>query len=403
MNTGTCACHRMQSSFLTRREYSGINLFSSTRQVRKIFHDIEETWIEKTYYTTEEAFPTVLRRSEVVGTKYIELSPLESALNEVETKTKELSTLHAKYSVLAKTSQHVSTNPLAMALNSAVDTPLNTGISSYRQLFFNPDYIERYPERAELVEQLRAAIEEQVRVIDSCLRLHGLLCSPEFIPFHETLNKFFRKNFREEIRKVAVDDGTDSLISPITSSRSPDVHYPPSTSYDALSGSVQLYRSFSTTSSQRNNTYVIPPLQLGTSNLTPPPGTPASISHNISGSGSSSQQQAPAKQTPLQRHLAHLRKHGINAVSSSPGQMPGDDGSSPTESPHNSFVNVGNGGGNGIQGTLIGGGQSTTQVSSGATSTAGSYMGSIGSFGSLRGRFSRFGSLNFGRRNGSAS
>jgi dedicator of cytokinesis protein 3 len=330
------------------------------------------------------------------------LSPLENALNEVETKTKELTTLHAKYNALAKTTQQVSTNALAMALNSAVDAPLNTGIASYRQLFFNPEYLDQHPERAELVDQLRAAIEEQVHVIDNCLRLHGLLCSPEFIPFHETLMKFFRKNFRDEIRKLVVDDGTDSLMSPNGPQRFPDGPYTPSTPYDTYPGSVSLSRSFSTSSSQRNNTYVIPPLQLGKNTLTPPPGSPAGAAHNILGSGSS-QQLPPTKQTPLQRHLAHLTKHGINAVSSSPGQMPADDGSSPTESPHNSFVNVGNGSSNGIQGTLIGGAHSTTQVSSGATSTAGSYMGSIGSFGSLRGRFSRFGSLNFGRRNGNPS
>lgn len=93
----------------------------------------------------------------------VEISPLENALQEVEEKTKELSALHVKYQALAKTTQDVSTNALAMGLNSAVDAPQNTGIASYRQIFFGPDYIARHPERAELVEKLRAAIDEQVR------------------------------------------------------------------------------------------------------------------------------------------------------------------------------------------------------------------------------------------------
>ncbi|KAF6760011.1 cytoplasmic protein [Ephemerocybe angulata] len=307
----------------TYYEHCGINLFSSTRQ--------EEIWIEKTFYTTEEAFPTVLRRSEVVRSEIHELSPLENALQEVESKTKELTTLHAKYNALAKTTQVVSTNALAMSLNSA-------GIGSYRQVFFNPEYIERYPDRAESVDKLRSAIDEQVRVIDSCLRLHGLLCSPEFIPFHETLMKFFRKNFRDEIRRLAVDDGTGLAH---------------------LAGYGQ-------------------PLARDT------------VRESSAG---------PAKQTPLQRHLAHLTKHGINAVASSPGEIPGNGvDSSPTESPHNSFVNVGNGSGSILH--TQSGTSGSGAASSAATSTAGSYMGSIGSFGSLRGRFSRFGSLNFGRRNG---
>lgn len=373
--------------------FSGINLFSSIRQIRKVVKDQDEIWIEKTYYTTEEAFPTVLRRSEVVRTEIEELSPLQNALHEVESKTRELTTLHTKYHALAKTTQVVTTDALSMSLNSAVDAPLNTGIASYRQVFFSPEYTQIHPDRAEAVEKLRLAIDEQVmtnrpslenvflnvvcqvRVIDSCLRLHGLLCSREFIPFHETLMKFFRKNFREEIRRLAVDDGTDSLISPIT--RSNDTY---STSYEG-----SLTRSQSTSSTTRAQ-YIIPPLQLGRPVLTPPLESPSTPSHL--------QTTVPMKQTPLQRHLAHLTKHGLNAVASAPGDTPANDSVS-TESPHNSIVNV------------VGGSSSSQQrngsIHPSATSTTGSYMGSIGSFGSLRGRFSRFGSLNFGRRNNNQS
>jgi dedicator of cytokinesis protein 3 len=131
--------------------------------VKKITRDgSEELWLEKTYFTTEETFPTVLRRSEVVGLEVVEISPLENALNEVKLKTKELTALHMRYQALAKTSQLVSTNALAMSLNSAVDAPANTGVASYRQMFFSPDYVARNPERAELVEKLRAAIDDQV-------------------------------------------------------------------------------------------------------------------------------------------------------------------------------------------------------------------------------------------------
>jgi len=145
--------------------FSGINLFSSSRQVKKTARDgTEEIWHEKTYFTTEETFPTVLRRSEVVGMEIVEISPLENALNEVQLKTKELTSLYQKYQALAKTAQHVPTHALAMSLNSAVDAPLNTGISSYRQTFFNPDYLSRNPERAELVGKLRLAIDEQASI-----------------------------------------------------------------------------------------------------------------------------------------------------------------------------------------------------------------------------------------------
>lgn len=113
-------------------------------------------------------FPTVLRRSEVIGIEILEISPLEIALNEVDEKTKELTALHMKYQTVAKTTQLVSTNALAMSLNSAVDAPLNKGIGSYRQTFFDPDYLARNPERAEMVNKLKAAIDEQVSEITAC-------------------------------------------------------------------------------------------------------------------------------------------------------------------------------------------------------------------------------------------
>jgi dedicator of cytokinesis protein 3 len=163
MNIGQCG-RFMEPSLLTG-PFSAINYFSSPRPIIKVDRDgNEETWIEKTYFTTEESFPAVLRRSEVVAVEVIELSPVESALLEVGLKNKELNALHMKYSMLAKTAQVVSTNPLSMALNGVVDTPAGGGIANYRASFLVHDYATRYPERKELVDKLRAAVDEQVGV-----------------------------------------------------------------------------------------------------------------------------------------------------------------------------------------------------------------------------------------------
>lgn len=384
MNTGGLFLEFLEIEIMTKvnMSYSGINLFSSSRQIRKTTRDgTEEVWTEKTYYTTEQAFPTVLRRSEVINADLVEISPLENALHEVEEKTKELAGLHLKYQALAKTMQDVSTNALAMCLNSAVDAPVNTGVNWYRQIFFAPDYIARNPERGELVEKLRVAIDEQVRMIDSCLKLHGLLCPPEFIPFHETLEKFYKKNFRDEIRRLAVDSDSITVSTH---------NFMPSSSSSMSAYEQSVKRSMSTSSTPR---FQIPPLNVGRSILTPTLESPvspttSSIHHNHSATNGASS--SSSKQTPLQRHLAHLARHGINGVSSAPGDMAGTDSVS-VESPRNSFVNVA--GSNGIHSSSAG------QVS--GTSVAASYMGSMGSFGSLKGRFSRFGSLNFGRRGAS--
>ncbi|KAL0956056.1 hypothetical protein HGRIS_002226 [Hohenbuehelia grisea] len=354
-------------SVRTYYEHSAINLFSCSRQLRKVARDgMEETWTEKTYFTTEEEFPTVLRRSEVIAIDVTEISPLESALSEVESKTKELAALNQRYSALAKTSQTMSTNALSMCLNGAVDAPMNTGIASFRQTFFSPDYINRYPDRADQVEKLQAAIDDQVRMIDSCLRLHEQLCPLEFRPFHETLEKFFKKNFRDEIRRLALDTMSDQMTvsgSVVSHSALPSQYQ--SSIYDQHS----LTRTMSTTSTSRAQ-FMIPPLQLGPSTLTPPPMSPQSAD--------SQQDMIPVvKQTPLQRHLAHLARHGIHGVSSAPGENGGSDSLS-VESPRASFVNVENGIHN-VTGAQMSG-----------ASVVSSNMGSMGSLGSLKGRFSSF-------------
>lgn len=143
--------------------YSAINIFSCQRPVTKMGpNGEEETWILKTYFTTEETFPTVLKRSEVIDIHTVEISPVESALIDVEQKTKDLNTLKVKYTTLAKTGQPVSTNALSMTLNNAVDAPANGGVSLYRDAFLSPDYITQNPDRAELVHRLREAIDDQV-------------------------------------------------------------------------------------------------------------------------------------------------------------------------------------------------------------------------------------------------
>ena len=143
--------------------HSAINLFSYSRPISKVARDgTEEVWIEKTYLTTEEYFPTVLRRSEVVGVSAVAISPVETALLEVEQRTRELAGLNQKYSSLSKTAQHISTNALAMSLNAAVDAPLHAGVASFRQSFLTGEYAARYPDRAEQIERLRAAIDDQV-------------------------------------------------------------------------------------------------------------------------------------------------------------------------------------------------------------------------------------------------
>jgi len=307
----------------------------------------------------------VLSRSEVVAVEVLEVSPVEAALLDVEQTNKELNTLYTKYSTLAKAAQVVSTNPLSMALNTVVDAPTN-GITSYRTSFLTPEYVASHSERSELVNKLRAAVDEQVRIIEMCLRLHGQLCPQEMLTFHETLEQFFHKNFGEEIRRLSFDAPTERGIA--TSLRPPDASSYTSSLADATSTTPS-------NASASRAPFAIPPLHLPGTNITPPQSPATSFT------GSAIQP------TRLQKHMAHLARHGMNAVSSGPGE--GADGgihrsdSLSVGSHQGSFVNV------------------TGTAGPSATNSGASLAGSKS--GSLKGRFSRLGSLSFGRRDGIAS
>ncbi|KAI7559611.1 hypothetical protein KC346_g22765, partial [Hortaea werneckii] len=63
-------------------------------------HDIPitEQQVEKDIYTTAEAFPTILRRSEIVKSDTVSLSPVQAAVERTTRKTQELLGLHKRIS-----------------------------------------------------------------------------------------------------------------------------------------------------------------------------------------------------------------------------------------------------------------------------------------------------------------
>jgi hypothetical protein len=209
--------------------------------------------------------------------------------------------------------------------------------------------------------------DHQVRIIDMCLRLHGQLCPQEMLTFHETLEKFFHKNFGEEIRRLSFDAPTERGIA--TSLRPPDA----SSYTSSLADAPSIVPSSNASASRAP--FAIPPLHLPGPSITPPQSPATSFA------GSALQP------TRLQKHMAHLARHGMNAVSSGPGE--GADGgihrsdSLSVGSHQGSFVNV------------------TGTAGPSATNSGASLAGSKN--GSLKGRFSRLGSLSFGRRDGIAS
>jgi dedicator of cytokinesis protein 3 len=334
----------------------------------------------------------------VVDIHIIEISPMENAIGEVEQKTKELLTLEFKYSTLSKTGQSVSTNALTMTLNGAVDNPSTL---QYKENFLDTNYIRMYPERAVHFQKFHQALLEQVcadekmfsfsdslqvRVIDSCLKLHSDLCPQEMLPFHEAMERMFRKNFQDEIHHIQTEDtgdlDTGTLQDGQSIRKSFSSHYQTS-----LHNAAGARRKAAQVVKTQRSPYVIPPLQLGRTDLDPSPISPVPPRSSRSNSTISVPRAPGSKQTPLQKHLAQLARYGMNAVSSGPGDR-SITGNSDTQSDGGSPRNSINASEPAL-GTVVSG-----------VSLVASHNGSVNSH-QLRGRFSRFGSgFNFGRKDG---
>merc|ERR1712093_375349 len=77
-------------------EHNETKTFSFVRPLDRADHSLIENasdisrWTEKCYLDCAEAFPTILKRIEIVGTRYVQLSPIENALVDVRAKTSEL-------------------------------------------------------------------------------------------------------------------------------------------------------------------------------------------------------------------------------------------------------------------------------------------------------------------------
>lgn len=129
--------------------------------------DFLNLWTMKTVFTCEESFPSTARRSKVVSVEDLEISPIENAVLAMENKNAELMALERKYAAYLtqrskQSNVQVNISPFSMALNGAVDAPVNGGVSLYKKAFLTDWYWEKNPDMRSWVRRLKTAINEQV-------------------------------------------------------------------------------------------------------------------------------------------------------------------------------------------------------------------------------------------------
>ncbi|RMY56386.1 hypothetical protein D0863_12997 [Hortaea werneckii] len=167
-------------------------------------HDIPitEQQVEKVIYTTAEAFPTILRRSEIVKSDTISLSPVQAAVERTTRKTQELLGLHKRISSGEDPS---SMGRLTEDLLLSVDPNSESSVARYRSLLPSSVSLETTSQEASTAEveqdeegepqldaiqnALRIALLDHALAIRSCLSLFNrsayLATKAEIVPRFE--------------------------------------------------------------------------------------------------------------------------------------------------------------------------------------------------------------------------
>ena len=136
----------------------------------------QDNTVEKTLYTTAEAFPTILRRSEIVAVGTITLSSLQTAIERTSRKTVELTALEKRIA----DGDDTSFNSLTQELMYAVDTNIEGCVANYHDLLPNPRRSMEEDEEVEsevdppnpLENALRVSLVDYALVIRRCLAMY---------------------------------------------------------------------------------------------------------------------------------------------------------------------------------------------------------------------------------------
>lgn len=159
--------------FRKQRVPANVRQYLARRDTRafSVYHDqpdVEmDSWSEKTVFFTAESFPSILKRSEIIETAVIGVSPVDRAIDEVLRRTKELYDLERKFAEVQSPDKNLDLGPLSVALTSAVDA--NKSIAKYRDLLHEQETKE------EIRIALKTLMADHVALVKKALGTHGRL------------------------------------------------------------------------------------------------------------------------------------------------------------------------------------------------------------------------------------
>ncbi|SCU98551.1 LADA_0H13828g1_1 [Lachancea dasiensis] len=198
-------------------ENRDLNTFSTYRMLPG-GKSATELWVKEITYNTSSTFPTLMNRAEVTSTNNRTLSPVQNAIWSMQLKIQDLTGLEVtSYKLLKENGDYSAIFPeLSRNISGTIDSPVNGGVSQYRD-FFTKSNIEACSD--DQLELLRSTFDELATTLSRCLTLHGQLCHGHLKKSHEMLLNLFHKNFAGEIKRnrIVVSEGDLEFMSRVTS------------------------------------------------------------------------------------------------------------------------------------------------------------------------------------------
>ncbi|KAJ5503509.1 hypothetical protein N7463_006383 [Penicillium fimorum] len=151
--------------------------FSTTSRRHTNSSDVREHFVEKLVFTVSEAFPNILRRSEIVSAQEVALSPLQTAIERTWRKTQELQLIGRR----AASGEDSSLSNLTEALESLLEfrsSPSNC-VASYRVFLSDAEMarnklLEQVSEDAEGVQETPQPVDSMETALSVALIDHAL-------------------------------------------------------------------------------------------------------------------------------------------------------------------------------------------------------------------------------------
>lgn len=187
--------------------------------------NVKNLWVGRYVLKLKKELPNILPWSEVVSQEYFEISPINHAIETIESMNVELSKL-----ILSYHEEHrKQISPLTMRLQGVIEAAVNGGPAVFVNAFLKNNApnstsnkqapsgaANEIPSDPKLTARLRELIKKQYNILETGLVIHSKLAPPEVMPLHALLVdrlQAARKTLFDDVNLASVENNYEMIMT----------------------------------------------------------------------------------------------------------------------------------------------------------------------------------------------